>query len=109
MLVNSVFYFYVFMQAKKYVLAEGDSIGNDNSVVDIHELMPVVMNETDYIPMFAFINYNSNTPIELEEIKPYLSVKLRTKFIDRESLPGEPGNLIIYKEVGLIKCTEDYF
>ena len=90
-------------------MGEGDETGNDYTVVDIKDLSPVVMNETDYIPMFAFINYNSNTPIELDEIKPFLSVKLRTKFIDRESLPGEPGNLIIYKEVGLITCSEDYF
>ena len=90
-------------------MGEGDETGNDFTYVDIKDLSPVMMNETDYIPMFAFINYHSTTPIELDEMKTYLSVKLRTKFIDRESLPGEPGNIIIYKEVGLITCTEDYF
>ena len=48
----------------------------------------VLMNESDYILMFAFINYNSNSPIRIEEMTPYLSVKLRTNFIYIENLPA---------------------
>ena len=37
----------------------------------------VLMNETDYIPMFAFVDYETSSPITLQQMSPYVSDKLR--------------------------------